>query len=67
MNTQRVYESLDDTTAKHEEQAGGDHDRGGNIADARVNRRRNGGGQAGIQYAFDAETEPRDNPPRRDR
>ena len=52
-----------DASAKHDEQADGDHDCGGNIAKPRINRRRDGGRQVGIQYTFDAETEPSNNPP----
>ena len=38
---------------------------GGNVADARVDGWRDRRRQAGIQHAFDAETEPCDNPPQR--
>src|ERR1700729_1370228 len=41
------------------------HDRGGNVADARVNRRRKGGWQAGIQHAFESESESCHNSPQR--
>ena len=40
-------------------------DRGGNVAGARVNGRRDGGRQAGIQHAFEPETEPCDDPSHR--
>ncbi len=33
-----------------------------NVASARIDRQPNGGWQARIKHAFDAETEPRDNP-----
>ena len=46
--------------------ASGGHNHGGrNIAKTRINRRRQSGRQTGIQYAFEAKAELRDNTSRR--
>src|SRR6266478_2585133 len=57
--------SLGDAPANDENQAGGDDHRCGDVAAARVNGRRNCSRQARIQYAFDAEAEPCDDPSHR--
>ena len=53
---------LRDSPPHDEKQGGGDDDSSRNVADARINGRRNRRWQAGIQHAFDAETEPCDKP-----
>src|ERR1700737_1232522 len=62
VNMQASGSSLRNAPPNHEKQGGGDNDRDGSVAGVRVNRRRYRGGQAGIQHAFDAETETGDNP-----
>src|SRR5205085_6133729 len=56
---------LRDPSANNEDQGTRDEDGGGNIAEARVDGRRNRRRQRGIQHALNAKTEPRDNPPQR--
>jgi hypothetical protein len=57
--------SLRGAAPGYENQGGGDHDGEGNIAGARIDRRWNGRRQAGIQHAFEPETQPRDRPSQR--
>src|SRR5438477_1697141 len=56
---------LRDPPANNENQGTSDEDGGANIAEARVDGRRNRRRQRGIQHALNAKTEPRDNPPQR--
>src|ERR1700692_1857409 len=57
--------SFGDAPANDENQGGGDDHGCGDVAATRVNGRRNCSRQARIQYAFDAEAEPCDDPSHR--
>src|SRR5450432_2098084 len=57
--------TLRNAPANDENKGGGNDERGGNVAGACVNGRRNRRRQARIQHALDAKTQPGDDPPRR--
>ncbi len=56
--------ALREASPNDENQGGSDENGRGNVTGACIKCRRDGRRQGGIEDAFDAETEPRDNPPR---